>query len=124
MELTLWRIKQWKQMPCFIHTLQLAVEVVLKLPEVSHALARCRHLVAYFNRSVNLFIEEKNRWISDVSTRWNSAYYTAECLLSQQQPLCATLLELYKGLCIYQLTGIGKFSYITYGHIYILHVYE
>ena len=44
-------IKQWKRMPCFIHTLQLAVEVVLKLPEVSHALARCRHLVAHFNRS-------------------------------------------------------------------------
>ena len=43
-------IKQWKRMPCFIHTLQLAVEVVLKLPEVSHALARCRHLVAHFNR--------------------------------------------------------------------------
>ena len=52
-------IKQWKRMPCFIHTLQLAVEVVLKLPEVSHALARCRHLVAHFNRSINLFIEEK-----------------------------------------------------------------
>ena len=64
-------------MPCFIHTLQFAVEVVLKLPEVSHALARCRHLVAHFNHSVNLFIEEKNRWISDVSTRWNSAYYMA-----------------------------------------------
>ena len=27
----------------------------------------------------------------------NSAYYMAEHLLSQQQPLCATLLELHKG---------------------------
>ena len=33
---------QWSRMPCFSHTLQLAVEVVLKLPEVSRALARCR----------------------------------------------------------------------------------
>ena len=35
--------------------------------------------------------------VQDVSTRWNSAYYMAERLLSQQQPVCATLLELHKG---------------------------
>ena len=34
-------ITKWRQMPCFSHTLQLAVEVSLKLPEVSRALARC-----------------------------------------------------------------------------------
>ena len=33
---------QWSRMPCFSHTLQLAVKVVLKLPEVSCTLARCR----------------------------------------------------------------------------------
>ena len=35
--------------------------------------------------------------VQDVSTRWNSVYYMAERLLSQQQPVCATLLELHKG---------------------------
>jgi len=32
-------IVQWKRMPCLSHTLQVAVDVVLKLPEVSCALA-------------------------------------------------------------------------------------
>ena len=94
-------------MPCFIHTLQLTMEVVLKLPEVSHALARCRHLVAHFNRSAKSTYLLKQKLVNlhcktialvqDVSTRWNLAYYMAECLLSQQQPVCATLLELHKG---------------------------
>ena len=52
-----WKLTQDKStavitdIPCFSHTLQLAVEVevVLKLTEVLHALARCRHLVAHFN---------------------------------------------------------------------------
>ena len=35
--------------------------------------------------------------VQDVVTRWNSAYYMAERILSQQQPLCAALLELRKG---------------------------
>ena len=35
--------------------------------------------------------------IQDVSTRWNSAYYMAKRILSQEQPLCATLLEVHKG---------------------------
>ena len=39
------------RMPCFSHTLQLAVEQVLKLPRVSSALARCRRLVSHFNHS-------------------------------------------------------------------------
>jgi len=38
---------QWNRVPCFSHTLQLAVEVLLKLP-VSRAL---RQLVGHFNRS-------------------------------------------------------------------------
>ena len=42
-------ITKWRQMPCFSHTLQLVVEVVFKLPEVSCALVRCRHLVAHSN---------------------------------------------------------------------------
>ena len=98
---------QWSRMPCFSHTLQLAVEVVLKLPEVSRALARCRQLVGHFNRSAksNYLLKQKQidlhhkqlALIQDVSTRWNSAFYMVERILSQQQPLCAALLELHKG---------------------------
>ena len=100
-------ILQWKRMPCFSHTLQLAVEVVLKLPEVSRAIARCRQLVGHFNRSAksSYLLQQKQAdlhhkklaLIQDVTTRWNSAFYMAERILSQQQPLCATLLELHKG---------------------------
>ena len=90
-------------MPGFSHTLQLAVEVVLKLPEVLRALARCRHLVAHFNCSAKstYLLKQKQRktlaLVQDVSAQWNLAYYMAEHLLSQQQPVCATLLELHKG---------------------------
>ena len=103
-------IVQWKGMLCFSHTLQLAVEVVLKLPKVSCALARCRQLVGHFNHSAksSYLLQQKQAdlhhktlaLIQDVTTWWNSAIYMAEQILSQQQPLCATLLELpvHKGL--------------------------
>ena len=41
----------WPHMPCFSHTLQLAVEDTMKLPEVSKALASYRRLVTHFNHS-------------------------------------------------------------------------
>lgn len=94
-------------MPCFNHTLQLAVEQVLKLPRVSSALARCRRLVSHFSHSAKSTYMLKQKQtnlqckqlglVQDVVTGWNSAYYMAERVLSQQQPLCAALLELRKG---------------------------
>ena len=89
-------ITGWLRMPCFSHTLQLAVEVVLKLPEVSRALARCRNIVSHFNRSskstylltqkqISLQHEQLNL-VQDVTTRWNSAYYMAKiCYLKNSQ---------------------------------------
>ena len=38
-------------LPCFSHTLQLAVEQALKLPEISKITGRCKRLVAHFNCS-------------------------------------------------------------------------
>ena len=72
-------------MSCFSHTLQLAVEVVLKLTEVSSPLVKCRHLVAHFNRSAKSTYLLKQKQIDllhktlalvqDVSNHWNLAYY-------------------------------------------------
>ena len=98
---------EWNNIRCFSHTLQLAVLKAVDVPHVSRALARCRNLVSHFNRSVkstNLFkkkrVDLKHKslcLIQEVATRWNSSYYMAERILSQQQPICATLIELRKG---------------------------
>ena len=100
-------ILEWQRMPCFSHTLQLAVEKAMSLPEVSRAIARCRRLVSHFNHSSKstYLLKQKqdnlhhphHSLIQDVTTRWNSAYYMVQRVLEQQQPLCATLLELKKG---------------------------
>ena len=44
-------VLEWTRIPCFSHSLQLAVEDELKLPQVSYALARCRRLISYFHHS-------------------------------------------------------------------------
>ena len=97
----------WHNIRCFAHTLQPAVLKAVDLPDVSKALARCRNLVSHFNRSAkstNLFKKKQTNLkhkslclIQEVATRWNSSYYMAERILSQQQPICATLIELRKG---------------------------
>ena len=97
----------WKYIRCFARTLQLAVLKAVDVPAVSRALAWCRNLVSHFNRSAkstNLFkkkqadLKHKSLClIQQVATRWNSSYYMAERILSQQQPICATLIELRKG---------------------------
>ena len=97
----------WPRMPCFSHTLQLAVEQAMSLPNVSRALARCRRLVSHFNHSSksSYLLKQKQEdlhhsqhsLIQDVSTRWNSAFYMVQRVLEQQQPLRATLLELKRG---------------------------
>jgi len=93
------------RMPCFSHILQLVVEEVVKIPVVSKAFAR--RLVSHFNHSAksSYMLKQKQArlqhkqlaLVQDVVTRWNSTYYMAERILSQQQPLCAALLELCKG---------------------------
>ena len=94
-------------LPCFSHTLQLAVEQALKLPEISKITGRCKRLVAHFNRSPKSYYllhqkqaalgYKQHSLINDVVTRWNSSYYMIQRVLEQQQPLCATILELKKG---------------------------
>ena len=81
-------------LPCFSHTLQLAVEQALKLPEVSKITGRCKRLVAHFNRSPKSYYllhqkqialgHKQHSLINDVVTRWNSSYYMIERILEQQ----------------------------------------
>ena len=42
----------WCHMPCFSHTLQLAVQVAMKLSAVSRAIAHCKRLINHFHHSV------------------------------------------------------------------------
>ena len=101
------RILKWNHIPCFSHTLQLRVEKVLKLPSVVKAVARCKRIVSHFHHSSkSTYLLKKKQenlghkqhsLVQDVATRWNSAFYMIERILEQQQPLCATLLELHKG---------------------------
>ena len=93
-------------MTCFSHSLHLAVEAATKLSQISRALARCKCLVGHFHHSAKSSYTLKKKQmdlqhntealVQDVTTRLNSSYYMVE-IISQQQPLCATLLELRKG---------------------------
>ena len=89
------------------HALVIHYNCQLKLCSSYLRFPRCRQLVGHFNRSAksNYLLKEKQidlhykqlALIQDVSTRWNSAFYMVERILSQQQPLCAALSELHKG---------------------------
>jgi hypothetical protein len=94
----------WEHFRCFSHSLQLAINQAFDIPQVSRALARARNLVTHFHHSTKSthLLKEKQRdlrnsshsLVQQVTTRWNSAYYMLQRVLEQQQPLCATLLEL------------------------------
>ena len=43
----------WEHMPCFSHTLQLAVQDAMKLPAVLRAIGWCKRLVTHFRHSLN-----------------------------------------------------------------------
>ena len=100
-------VLDWLRMPCFSHSLQLAVEATKGIKAVHSSLAQCRKLVGHFNHSIKstyllkqkqLDLKHEQRGlVKDVPTRWNSSYYMTKRVLDQQQPLCATLLELHRG---------------------------
>lgn len=97
---------EYTRVPCFSHTLQLAVEDALKIPEIAKMISRCKRLVAHFNHSSKSYYVLRQKQIDlhykqlhlvqDVQTRWNSSYYMVERISQQQQPLCVTLLEIKK----------------------------
>ena len=87
-------ISGWSRIPCFAHTLQLAIQTGLALPAVSEVLAKCRKIVGHFKHShvAQTALEVKqgqlglppHKLIQEVKTRWNSTYDMASRLLEQK----------------------------------------
>ena len=86
---------------CFSHTLQLAIEDGLKLPQISRTLGSARKLVGHFSRSslaTNALLNkqdsgQKLKLIQDVSTRWNSSFYMIERLLKLRIPVYGVIFD-------------------------------
>ena len=91
----------WEDVPCFAHTLQLAINNGLNLSQVSRVTALARKVVGHFKHSVvaTIALKEKQQQmnvpqhhlIQDVTTRWNSAYFMMERLLGQRWAIYAVL---------------------------------
>lgn len=90
---------------CLAHTINLAVQKVLKLDCVNKALSRVRAIVRHFHRSpkatARLRGKQKDiaglpahKLILDVTTRWNSVYDMLERFIEQQAPIVAALVDL------------------------------
>ena len=89
---------------CFSHTIQLAVQDGLKIPQISKTLGAARKLVSHFNYSVvstnALLAKQKTspdskplKLIQDVATRWNSSFYMINRLLKLRVPVYAAIFD-------------------------------
>ena len=92
------------RVPCFSHTLQLAVNDGLKITAAARAIAAGRRVVAHFSHSAmstQALKEHQSRMgsskplslIQDVATRWNSSYFMLKRLLELRIPLYATIFD-------------------------------
>ena len=94
-------LENWGDLPCFGHTLQLAVKAGLDLPLISRLTATCRKIVGHFKHSVvaTSALREKqqslnipqHQLIQDVSTRWNSTYFMYERIAEQRWAIYAVI---------------------------------
>ena len=89
--------------PYFSHTLQLGIHKAVVLPSIQKALAWCKQLVGHFHHSSksSYLLKQKQEALHTkqhmlLKGRWNSSYYMVKQILEQQQPICATLLQLKK----------------------------
>lgn len=93
----------FKGVPCFIHTLQLAINTALKHDSMAGILVKSRRIVTHFNHSnqaqskLRDLQQELNlpdhKLVQDVCTRWNSTYYMISRLLEQKRPVSLYLAE-------------------------------
>jgi hypothetical protein len=100
---------------CYAHTINLAVQKVLKIKKVSHILAKVRRVVSYFHHSsiATAMLKSKSellgipnhKLIGDVLTRWNSAFDMLQRYLEMDCAIVAALRsdELKKAKDIFTL---------------------
>ena len=93
----------WESLPCFVHTLQLAINDGMTLTEVDSVVEACNKLVGHFHRSslaTNGLRDKQNslnipvhRLIQSCKTRWNSVCDMFERLYEQRQAVSAVLAD-------------------------------
>ena len=98
----------WRHIPCYAHTLNLAVKDALQDADNVRALfLKCRELVGFFHRSSRAASVLKQQCevdrritrrtlIQDVETRWNSSVYMLSSILTLKMPVMAALGMLEK----------------------------
>ena len=77
-------LEDWGDLPCFGHTLQLAVNGGLEVNSISRLSGACKKIVAHFKHSIvpTTALHEQqvtmkipqHSLLQEVSTRWNSTY--------------------------------------------------
>lgn len=100
-----------KHLPCFAHTLNLAVQENFNIPEIQKVIKNCKEIAHYFKSSCiaseKFKEEQKQLWkgtpnenkepyklLQEVATRWNSCYFMIERILKTTDALNSVLLKL------------------------------
>ena len=96
-------IDDWEDLPCFAHTLQLAVNAGFALEEVNELIKKSGKLVGFFKKltSASTALESaqerckvvKHRLIQSCKARWNSVYEMFHHLDEQKQCVQAVLSD-------------------------------
>lgn len=117
------QVGKFPHVKCFAHTLNVASQWALQVATLSRLLGRIRRISTFFHCSTtaNHYLKVKQTYlglknhklITDVATRWNSAYDMVERFLEQQPAICATSLspEVRKGqsdLCTLNETDVSN----------------
>ena len=94
-------LEGWGDLPCFGHTLQLAVNAGLEINSISRLSGACKKIVAHFKHSVVATTALHERQVTmkipqhsllqEVSTRWNSTYLMYERLAEQRWAIYAVI---------------------------------
>uniref|UniRef100_A0A8C4N752 Zinc finger BED domain-containing protein 1-like n=1 Tax=Eptatretus burgeri TaxID=7764 RepID=A0A8C4N752_EPTBU len=89
---------------CFAHTVNIATQKGMKVPQMSRLLGRIRHVVSFFRRNSNAAVMlkskqdllqlPKHKLNQNVLTHWNNQYDMVERYLEQQSAVMTTLLTL------------------------------